>query len=69
LAKQKKVSRLPGRVPADSLKSTATHKAKAQRPHPNPLPEGEGARQGPHCASHPRQLPHLPLHTPTERHS
>ena len=54
LARQRKVSRLPGRHPGSGLGSAATYqssaayKAQARCPHPNPLPEGEGARPHPH---------------------
>ena len=54
LARQRKVSRLPGRHPGSGLGSAATYQssatydeAAARCPHPNPLPEGEGASHTP----------------------
>ncbi len=44
LAKQKKVTRPPGRCPGSCLKPTARYESTARSPHPSPLPEGEGAR-------------------------
>ncbi|VTU15629.1 hypothetical protein H6CHR_00294 [Variovorax sp. PBL-H6] len=43
LAKQKKVTRLPGRHPGSGLNTSARYQSTARCPHPNPLPEGEGA--------------------------
>ncbi|RZL87937.1 MAG: hypothetical protein EOP82_24580 [Variovorax sp.] len=40
LARQRKVSRLPGRHPGSGFRTTATYRAKARCPHPNPLPAG-----------------------------
>ncbi|VTU26225.1 hypothetical protein H4CHR_01753 [Variovorax sp. PBS-H4] len=57
LAKQKKVTRLPGRRPGSSLTPTAASQSKAQCPPLNPLPEGdeegegEGARPTPQVAA------------------
>ncbi|VTU38975.1 hypothetical protein E5CHR_04959 [Variovorax sp. PBL-E5] len=44
LAKQKKVSRPPGRIPGSGLTSKATPIQRPGSPHPDPLPEGEGTR-------------------------
>ncbi|VTU26474.1 hypothetical protein H4CHR_01802 [Variovorax sp. PBS-H4] len=45
LARQKKVTRLPGRRPGSSLTTTATYESTARVcPHPSPLPKREGAR-------------------------
>src|SRR5215207_9233791 len=45
LAKQKKVTRLPGRHPGSGLGTTARYESSARCPHPHPPPKREGARQ------------------------
>ena len=47
LAKQKKVTRLPGRHPGSGLKPRARYASSVRRPHPSPPPEGEGVKRGP----------------------
>ncbi len=72
LAKQKKVSRLPGRRPGSGLGTNATHpsgaahRSKPQGPHPNPPPEGEGARaRQASCVMPPTHV--RPQHMPLRR--
>src|SRR5215217_3247966 len=46
LARQKKVTRLPGRRPGSGLGSTATYDIDRPVPSPQPSPRGRGRRRG-----------------------
>ena len=57
LAKQKKVSRLPGRVPASGLNKTCNRR-KGPAPSPQPSPGGRGSKTGSKTAHLAKPQPH-----------